>query len=63
MARYRENEFKVELIRNVETFDDVINLLNEAKRKTTSKSSHKILDSILSIVSTRRIESFRVIQK
>ena len=62
MTRYRENEFKKELMRNLEAFDDVINLLDEAKRKSTSKAAHKVLDSILSIISTRRIESIKIIQ-
>lgn len=63
MARYRENEFKNELVRNVETFDDLVDLVDEAKRKSTSASAHKVLDKILSIIESRRIDSFNVIQK
>jgi len=63
MARYRENEFKRELIRNVESFDDILDLLGEVKRKSSSASAHKILDKILSIIQIRRVDSFNVIQK
>jgi len=63
MARYRENEFKRELVRNVETFDDLTDLVNEAKRKSTSVSAHKVLDKVLSIIEGRRIDSFNVIQR
>lgn len=60
--RYREAEYKKALEEIVESFDDIVDLVNEAKRKTSSKSSHTVLEKVLKIIESKKNDTFRLLQ-
>ena len=61
--RYRENIYKQEFEHCIVAFNDIIDLVNEAKRKSKSKSAHKVLDHILSIVAARKESASELLDK
>jgi len=63
MARYRENLYKEELENAIEAINDIVDLVNEVRRKTTSKSAHKVLDGILSITTARKESASELLKK
>ena len=63
MARYRENLYKEELENAIEAINDIVDLVNEVRRKTTSKSAHKVLDGILSITAARKESASELLKK
>ena len=63
MSRYRENIYKQELESSIVALNDIVDLVNEVKRKTTSKSAHKVLDNILSICKKRENGANSILNK
>jgi len=59
--RYREQLYKKELEDAIEVINDISDLVDEVKRKTSSKSAHKVLEQITTIIEVRKESAFEVL--
>ena len=59
--RYREQIYKKELESAIEVINDISDLVDEVKRKTSSKSAHKVLDKITTIIESRKESAFEIL--
>lgn len=63
MSRYQETAYRKGLENAINTLDEILDLVEEVKRKTSSKSIHIILDQISKTAGDNRGKSFSIFEK